>query len=114
MGEISRRTENVNEIKFNLTPDVIESIFRTYPSVRQKHFEMVPHLLTEKEFWKKFLESQYFHRDRIGLEIVAKKTPDDFFLQCAKQDDAEMEKMMEAGPSYRVCDLPAIQDNYNR
>ncbi|XP_050441837.1 general transcription factor IIH subunit 1 [Adelges cooleyi] len=68
--------------KFNLSNDTIQCIFKTYPAVRQKHIEHVPHQLTESEFWQKFLESHYFHKDRI-----TSGTTKDLFNDCAKLDD---------------------------
>ncbi len=43
----------------------MESIFKTYPAVRKRHLEHVPHQMTEQEFWTKFFQSHYFHRDRV-------------------------------------------------
>lgn len=68
--------------KFNLSNDTIQCIFKTYPAVRQKHIEYVPHQLTESEFWQKFLESHYFHKDRITTGSTK-----DLFNDCAKLDD---------------------------
>lgn len=59
----------------------MEAIFRTYPAVRQKHRETVPHKYTEAQFWTKFFQSHYFHRDRINAGTK------DLFTDCAKIDD---------------------------
>ena len=43
--------DGANGIKYNLTADIIESIFKTYPAVKRKHLENVPSKMKEQEFW---------------------------------------------------------------
>lgn len=50
--------------------------------VEQKHLELVPHEMTEEEFWSKFFQSHYFHRERFSGE-----TSNDPFADCAKMDE---------------------------
>lgn len=80
-ADIKPQTDGCNGLKYNLTPDIIESIFKTYPAVRTKYMEHVPIKLSETEFWTKFFQSHYFHRDRIHAGIK------DLFTECAKLDD---------------------------
>ena len=49
--------------------------------MKKKHAEVVPHSLSESEFWTRFFQSHYFHRDRINISNK------DIFSDCAKQDE---------------------------
>lgn len=37
-----------------LTPDVMQQIFQEKPHMKRAHNKLVPHTLSEKEFWGKF------------------------------------------------------------
>lgn len=42
----------------------MRQIFIMYPAVHDTYEEKVPLELSEEQFWRKYLESEYFHRDR--------------------------------------------------
>ena len=66
-------------------PDLYTKCWTKYKlnpfAVKQKYGENVPHNLTEMEFWTRFFQSHYFHRDRINTGTQ------DIFSECAKQDE---------------------------
>lgn len=59
-------------------------------SVKKKHAECVPHSLSESEFWTRFFQSHYFHRDRISINSM------DIFSECAKKDEEGEERLSTA------------------
>ncbi|KAF6200279.1 hypothetical protein GE061_006582 [Apolygus lucorum] len=105
LADIKPQTDGCNGLKYNLTADVMEAIFRTYPAVKQKHRETVPGKYTEAQFWTKFFQSHYFHRDRINAGTK------DLFTDCAKIDDQVLSKEMNEGVSDPLVDVTSFEDN---
>ncbi|KAM3178018.1 hypothetical protein ACTXT7_003389 [Hymenolepis weldensis] len=81
LSDIKPEMDGANSIRYNLTKDSIDAIFRAYPAVRQRHKELVPDKLTEPEFWNKFFQSHYYHRDRAVIN------KDDIFNDCDEVDE---------------------------
>ncbi|KAM7396827.1 hypothetical protein PAMP_019837 [Pampus punctatissimus] len=104
LADIRPQTDGCNGLRYNLTADIIESIFRTYPAVKQKYSENVPHNLTEKEFWTRFFQSHYFHRDRLNTGTQ------DIFSECAKQDEKGLKSMVVQGVKNPLVDLLSLED----
>uniref|UniRef100_A0A3B5MSR6 General transcription factor IIH subunit 1 n=1 Tax=Xiphophorus couchianus TaxID=32473 RepID=A0A3B5MSR6_9TELE len=104
LADIRPQTDGCNGLRYNLTADIIESIFRTYPAVKQKYSENVPHNLTEKEFWTRFFQSHYFHRDRINTGSQ------DIFSECAKQDEKGLKSLVIQGVKNPLVDLLSLED----
>ncbi|KAE8605944.1 hypothetical protein XENTR_v10010525 [Xenopus tropicalis] len=104
LADVRPQTDGCNGLRYNLTSDIIESIFRTYPAVKLKYAENVPHNMTEKDFWKQFFQSHYFHRDR--LNTGAK----DLFAECAKMDERGLKSMVSQGVKNPMLDLMALED----
>jgi len=105
LSEIKPQADGANGLKYNLTTDIMQSIFKTYPAVKRKHAENVPHNISEQEFWTKFFQSHYFHRDRLHTKGVK-----DIFTECSKEDDKAMKHQLAAGVSDRLVNIESFND----
>lgn len=104
LADIKPQTDGCNGLKYNITADIIECIFKTYPVVKKKYIENVPSKLTEAQFWTKFFQSHYFHRDRKYAESK------DLFTDCGKIDDQEMKKDIQNGVKDPLVNLTEFED----
>ncbi|KAM9605246.1 general transcription factor IIH subunit 1 isoform 4-T6 [Morphnus guianensis] len=104
LADVRPQTDGCNGLRYNLTSDIIESIFRTYPAVKMKYAENVPHNMTEKEFWTRFFQSHYFHRDRLNTGSK------DLFAECAKLDEKGLKTIVSQGVKNPLIDLTALED----
>ncbi|XP_043285675.1 general transcription factor IIH subunit 1 isoform X2 [Venturia canescens] len=104
LADIKPQTDGCNGLKYNLTPDIMECIFKTYPAVKRKHQENVPHKMSESDFWTKFFQSHYFHRDRINAGTK------DLFTECAKIDDQELKRDIQTGINDPLLDITSFED----
>jgi transcription initiation factor TFIIH subunit 1 len=50
--------------RVTLGVEEMRQIFSLYPAVHKAYEEKVPLELSDEQFWRKYLESEYFHRDR--------------------------------------------------
>jgi transcription initiation factor TFIIH subunit 1 len=105
LSEIKPITDGCNGFKYNLTAEVIESVFKAYPAVKKKHQECVPTKLSESEFWTKFFQSHYFHRDRITTGIK------DVFVECGKIDDSTLKRDIRRNMDDPLLNLTKFGDN---
>ncbi|XP_055921397.1 general transcription factor IIH subunit 1 [Eupeodes corollae] len=104
LADIKPQTDGCNGLKYNLTADIIHCIFKTYPAVKRKHQENVPGKLSESEFWTKFFQSHYFHRDRITAGTK------DIFSECGKIDDQALKVAVQQGSGDPLLDLRQFED----
>jgi transcription initiation factor TFIIH subunit 1 len=58
--------------KVTLGVEEMRQIFVLYPAVHKAYEEKVPLELSDEQFWRKYLESEYFHRDRGRLGTAAR------------------------------------------
>uniref|UniRef100_A0A183B6V2 BSD domain-containing protein n=1 Tax=Echinostoma caproni TaxID=27848 RepID=A0A183B6V2_9TREM len=108
LSDIKPEADGANGIKYNLTHETIDAIFRAYPTVRQRHRELVPDKLSEADFWIKFFQSHYFHRDRVQLP------KEDIFAECAAQDERQLQTEVRRSRRNRIIahlDLEGLSDH---
>ncbi|OTF80704.1 general transcription factor IIH subunit 1-like protein, partial [Euroglyphus maynei] len=103
LADVKPQSDGQNGIHYNITSEIIEAIFQTYPAVKRKHFECVPHKLTEQEFWQRFFQSHYFHRDRMT-------SMKDFFNDCARQDEMDIQNAIKKGIIDPFFDIRVFDD----
>jgi len=104
LADIKPVTDGCNGLKYNLTQDIIASIFKTYPMVKKKHAEAVPHQVSDSEFWSRFFQSHYFHRDRHALP------PKDIFTECARSDEKVIRDEMTRNINNSLIDFTSMKD----
>mmetsp|Transcript_2117 Transcript_2117/g.3123 ORF Transcript_2117/g.3123 Transcript_2117/m.3123 type:complete len:652 (+) Transcript_2117:145-2100(+) len=62
----------VQDNKITLGVEEMRQIFIMYPAVHKAYEEKVPLELSDEQFWRKYLESEFFHRDRGKLGTAAR------------------------------------------
>uniref|UniRef100_A0A6B2EJP2 General transcription factor IIH subunit 1 n=1 Tax=Phlebotomus kandelakii TaxID=1109342 RepID=A0A6B2EJP2_9DIPT len=105
LADIKPQTDGCNGLRYNLTADIIQCIFKTYPAVKRKYHEHVPAKLSESEFWTKFFQSHYFHRDRITAGTK------DIFSECGKIDDQALKVAVAESSGDPLLDIRLFGDN---
>lgn len=105
LSEIKPVTDGCNGIRYNLTPEIIECIFKTYPSVKRIYAKKVPDKLSESDFWVQFFSSHYFHKDRIVSGFK------DIFSECDRLDDIALKIAICKNLGDPLLDLTRFGDN---
>lgn len=59
--------------RVTLGVEEMRQIFILYPAVHRAYEEKVPLELSDEQFWRKYLESEYFHRDRGRLGAASRQ-----------------------------------------
>mmetsp|Transcript_25370 Transcript_25370/g.59413 ORF Transcript_25370/g.59413 Transcript_25370/m.59413 type:complete len:727 (-) Transcript_25370:277-2457(-) len=60
--------------RITLGVEEMRQIFIMYPAVHKAYEEKVPLELSDEQFWRKYLESEYFHRDRGRVGAASGRT----------------------------------------
>lgn len=80
-ADIKPQTDGNNgKVQYNLTPEIMAAVFKTYPTVKKKHSDYVPHRMSESEFWTRFFQSHYY-------SVHTTSRSENVFSECAKSDD---------------------------
>jgi transcription initiation factor TFIIH subunit 1 len=78
--------------RVTLGVEEMRQIFILYPAVHKAYEEKVPLELSDEQFWRKYLESEYFHRDRGRLGAASRQGKSDDKKQAGQklsQEDQE-------------------------
>lgn len=62
--------------RVTLGVEEMRQIFILYPAVHKAYEEKVPLELSDEQFWRKYLESEYFHRDRGRIGAASRRSGD--------------------------------------
>jgi hypothetical protein len=97
------RPETVDggEMKIVITPQLVHDIFEAYPVVATAYAEVVPTLLAEAEFWRRYFQSKLYNAHRASIRSAAAQhvvKDDDIFDRYLEKDDDGMQRMDEEGP----------------
>ncbi|OQV16357.1 General transcription factor IIH subunit 1 [Hypsibius exemplaris] len=105
LADVKPQADGCNSVRYNLTPEIIGSIFKTYPAVKKKHAETVPDTMTEQVFWTKFFQSHYFHK-----ELAGDRNSDSIFSDCAVTEEKEMIDSARKGTNDPSANVKHLKD----
>ncbi|KAJ2454023.1 RNA polymerase II transcription factor B subunit 1 [Coemansia sp. RSA 2336] len=109
LGLESQNLETGN-FKYTITPNVARRIFKEYPQVKRAYVDNVPHVVSEKEFWKRFVASQFFNR---GRSADAVKGRDKIFDKCVQEEDSAFNDTKRINLAFltRLLDLTRTEED---
>ncbi|KAI9499574.1 hypothetical protein BDB00DRAFT_794531 [Zychaea mexicana] len=114
MVELMPGQQEGSDVKYTLTSQIIHNIFTEFPSVKRAYDTNVPDKVTEQQFWKRFLASEFFHRSRTGAR--SQMAPyDDIFDRCLQEEDEENSKAPQISridQIKRAIDLTATEEDH--
>ncbi|KAK9767794.1 RNA polymerase II transcription factor B subunit 1 [Basidiobolus ranarum] len=103
-----------NNIKYTLTPSIIQGIFLRYPPVKKAYDLNVPRKISKDEFWKRYFASNFYHRVRSASRLNA-DAQDDIFDKCLLEDEKaikEPSKRVKLDHTPIILDVSATEEDH--
>ncbi|MED6119961.1 hypothetical protein PIB30_118308 [Stylosanthes scabra] len=77
----------INQVKFQLTPEIKYQIFALKPAVHQAFLNFVPSKMNEVEFWNKYFKAEYLHSTKNAVAAAAEAAEDEDLAVFLKDDE---------------------------
>jgi len=96
--DVQQKGESVN---VKLTQKKKHLIFMNLPHIRKAYMNQVPSKMTEREFWTKFLKTEYFRQDKFNVS-KADSEIDRLFCSYLMKNDEPARKRRKLNPSVEL------------
>ncbi|KAK7343973.1 hypothetical protein VNO77_13137 [Canavalia gladiata] len=77
----------INQVKFQLTPEIKYQIFALKPAVQQAFLNFVPSKMNEVDFWNKYFKAEYLHSTKNTVAAAAEAAEDEDLAVFLKDDE---------------------------
>ncbi|XP_058770200.1 general transcription and DNA repair factor IIH subunit TFB1-1-like [Vicia villosa] len=77
----------INQVKFQLTPEIKYQIFTLKPAVHQAFRSFVPSKMSEVDFWNKYFRAEYLHSTKNAIAAAAEAAEDEDLAVFLKDDE---------------------------
>lgn len=105
-----------NELKINITPQLIRDLFEQYPVLTRAYDENVPNRLDENTFWARYFQSKLYHRLRTSLRSAASEhqlPADDIFDKYLEAEDNDLEPRQKRNPHDALLNLASTEEDHS-
>ncbi|PVU89357.1 hypothetical protein BB559_005136 [Furculomyces boomerangus] len=109
--ELAPSVQDNGNFKYTITPEVAKALFKQYPQIKDAYINNVPHKIQEKVFWKRFLASQFFNRNKSTSLKVGK---DNIFDKCMDEEDKFLngENQVDTNQILTILDLTKTEEDH--
>ncbi|CAL5208987.1 unnamed protein product [Lathyrus oleraceus] len=77
----------INQVKFQLTPEIKHQIFTLKPAVHKAFLSFVPSKMSEVDFWNKYFRAEYLHSTKNAIAAAAEAAEDEDLAVFLKDDE---------------------------